>query len=95
MKFLALVLGVSTLSATALAGKDCEELKGEIDARIKAKGVSSFSLNVVENESAAEGKVVGTCGGGTKKIVYVRGESNVTVTAAKTPEQKADDVNKE
>jgi hypothetical protein len=53
--------------------KDCTELKGEIEAKIKKNGVEKFSLDVVDADAQAEGKVVGTCDGGTKKIVYKRG----------------------
>jgi len=35
--------------------------------------VDKFTLDVVDTEAQAEGKVVGTCDGGTKKIVYKRG----------------------
>ena len=67
----ALVLG---LSGTAWAQKkDCAELKGEIEAKIKKNGVDKFSLDVVEKDAQADGKVVGTCEGGTKKIVYKKG----------------------
>jgi len=53
--------------------KDCNELKGEIDAKIKKNGVEKFTLDIVDADAQAEGKVVGTCDGGTKKIVYRRG----------------------
>jgi hypothetical protein len=53
--------------------KPCEELKGEIEAKIKKNGVDKFTLDIVEADKQAEGKVVGTCDGGTKKIVYKRG----------------------
>lgn len=69
----AVVVGMA-LSGPALAQrKDCGELKGEIEAKIKKNGVEKFSLDVVEADKQAEGKVVGTCDGGTKKIVYKRG----------------------
>jgi len=68
------VLAVLALAATpALARKDCEELKSEIDAKIKANGVQVYTLEIVPKEQPAEGKVVGTCDGGTKKIIYKRG----------------------
>ena len=67
----ALVLGLST---TAYAQKkDCNELKTEIEAKIKKNGVDKFSLEVIDADKQSDGKVVGTCGGGTKKIVYKRG----------------------
>ena len=67
-----LVLGVSG-SAWAQK-KPCEELKGEIEAKIKKNGVDKFSLDIVDaSAEAKDGKVVGTCDGGSKKIVYKRG----------------------
>ena len=54
--------------------KPCEELLTEIDAKIQAKGVKKFSLEIVPNEKVKDEKVVGTCDGGTKKIVYKRGK---------------------
>ncbi|MCY1182346.1 hypothetical protein D9M73_229050 [compost metagenome] len=63
-----------TLAGTALAaGKPCEELKSEIAAKLDAKGVSGYSLEIVDKGAAAGGKVVGSCEGGTKEIVYKRG----------------------
>jgi hypothetical protein len=53
--------------------KPCEELKSEIDAKIKKNGVPMYTLDVVDMDMQAEGKVVGTCDGQTKKIVYKRG----------------------
>ena len=71
----ALVMGL-VVSGPALAQKkDCGELKGEIEAKIKKNGVDKFSLDVVDADKQAdkgEGKVVGTCDGGAKKIVYKR-----------------------
>jgi hypothetical protein len=68
----ALVAGM-VISGPALAQrKDCGELKGEIEAKIKANGVEKFSLDVLDKDAQADGKVVGTCDGGTKKIVYKR-----------------------
>ena len=73
----AVVVGVSValmVSGPALAQrKDCGELKGEIEAKIKKNGVEKFSLDVVDADAQSDGKVVGTCDGGTKKIVYKRG----------------------
>ena len=52
--------------------KPCEELRGEIEAKLTQKGVVGFSLNVVAKDAPEDGKVVGTCDGGTKKILYKR-----------------------
>jgi hypothetical protein len=59
--------------AAQAAGKPCDELKGEIQARLEAKGVAHFSLEIVDKDAEAAGKVVGTCEAGSKKIIYTRG----------------------
>lgn len=58
--------------STFAAAKDCETLKGEIDAKLQAKGVSSYTLEIVDKGSVTDRQVVGTCGGDTKEIVYQR-----------------------
>lgn len=74
MKKFLLAVGLMSLAGTVLAaGKPCEELKAEIGAKIQAKGASGFTLDVLDKGSTADGKVVGTCEGGTKEIVYKRG----------------------
>lgn len=67
------VLGVAGTASAQSMRKDCNELKGEIEAKIKRNGVERFTLDIVEMDAQAEGKVVGTCDGNTKKIVYKRG----------------------
>ena len=74
MKKFLLAVGLLSIAGTAMAaGKSCDDLKSEIDAKIKAKGAATYTLEVVAKGSAADGKVVGTCEGGTKEIVYKRG----------------------
>lgn len=68
-----MVLGLAGAASAQSMRKSCEELKSEIDSKIKKNGVDKFTLDVVDTEAQAEGKVVGTCDGGTKKIVYKRG----------------------
>ena len=73
MKNFVLALGLLSLAGTALAdGKPCEDLKAEIAAKLDAKGVSGYSLEIVEKGSAADGQVVGSCEKGTKVLVYKR-----------------------
>jgi hypothetical protein len=61
------------LSAHAQAAKPCEELKSEIAQKMDAKGVKSYTLDIVAKDAdAGDAKVVGTCEGGTKKILYRR-----------------------
>ena len=76
MKSLIAVVSLLLIASPALAQrKDCEELKAEIDAKIKANGVPAYTLEIVPSDQVKEGdgQVVGSCDGGTKKIVYKRG----------------------
>ncbi|HTQ75498.1 MAG TPA: DUF1161 domain-containing protein [Burkholderiales bacterium] len=84
MKSLIAIAASSFLIATpALAQvKPCEELKGEIDTKIKNNGVAAFTTTIVDKDAAEDGKVVGTCDGGTKKIVYKRGAAEAPAPAA-------------
>lgn len=68
-------LALCSAVSVAQAGKDCNELKSEIDARIQAKGAKGYTLDVVASADAGAGAatVVGSCEGGTRKIVYTRG----------------------
>ena len=106
MKLASLVALATLVFATPVlaAPKPCDELKTEIEGKIKANGVDKFTLEVVAAEGAKaemkegtkdapkdaaakpdamkkdapkdagvkDGKVVGTCDGGTKQIVYKR-----------------------
>ena len=71
----AVVVGMAVAGPALAQRKDCGELRGEIEAKIKKNGVDKFSLDVVDADKGDKsgGKVVGTCDGGTKKIVYKRG----------------------
>lgn len=71
---LSLGLLLATLPAAATV-KNCDELKDEIDGKLKAKGVSGYELTIVaaDAEAAATAVEVGSCDGGNKKILYKRG----------------------
>jgi hypothetical protein len=80
--FLALLLGATQ---QVLAAKPCEDLKGEIAAKIEANGVTSYTLTVVPNDQVGDLNVVGSCDGGTNKIVYERGTKAATPDTAAAP----------
>jgi len=74
MKSLFAVVASMLIALPALAQvKPCEELKSEIETKIKNNGVKAFTLTIVDKDAAEDGKIVGTCDGGTNKIVYKRG----------------------
>lgn len=70
---LALILLATSLPALAADGpKPCDELKAEIAAKIDARGVPNYALEIVAPDATGERKVVGSCEGGSKRIVYLR-----------------------
>jgi Protein of unknown function (DUF1161) len=76
--------------ARAQGAKACEDLKTEIAAKLDAKGVKGYTLEVVAKDQDAEGKAVGTCEGGTKKIMYRREAAAQKETTAQKDAPKPD-----
>lgn len=76
MKLWITLLLASLFSSLALAApKPCEELKQEIEVKIQAAGVASYTLEIVTNDEVEDpGMVVGSCEGGSKKIIYQRND---------------------
>lgn len=70
--FLAVVLLAAAPVLAEEARKSCEDLKTEIAAKLDAKGVKGYTLTVVKTDEVKDAKVVGSCDGGTMKIVYER-----------------------
>jgi hypothetical protein len=82
-----LLLAACLLGFSVSAFASCDDLKSQIDAKLQAKGVTAYSLEIVPvaqpaaaaaSSTAATpakdttGKVVGTCEGDTKQIIYKR-----------------------
>ena len=76
-----LLLAACLVCFSVPAMASCDSLKSEIDAKLQAKGVVSYTLDIVPVAQAATapaapaqatGKVVGSCEGDTKQIVYTR-----------------------
>jgi hypothetical protein len=76
------VLALASGLAYADGPKPCQELKDEIAKKLDAKNIKDYTLEIMakDKDADAEGKVVGTCEGGTKKIVYSK-----TSAPPKTP----------
>ncbi|KRI00636.1 DUF1161 domain-containing protein [Curvibacter sp. PAE-UM] len=73
MKRLSLVIALAFVLPSAWAQlKPCDELKAEIAAKMDANGVKNYTLEIVATDQVGDRKVVGSCEGGSKKIVYVR-----------------------
>jgi len=64
------MIAIALTATPAFAAKSCDELKTEIAAKLDAKGVKGYELQVVTNDTVGDQKVVGSCEGGGKKITY-------------------------
>ena len=64
--------GLALAGSSAFAAKACEELKTEIAAKLDAKKVTGYTLDIVDADKAGDAKVVGTCESGAKKITYTK-----------------------
>jgi hypothetical protein len=75
MKLITILIVVAAVFSFTLAFADikpCEELKAEIEAKLKAKGVEGYTLEIIPADQVKDQKIVGSCEGGTKKITYSR-----------------------
>ena len=72
MKKITLIVFMLTCFGQAYAASTCEDIQTKIAANIDAKGVKNYSLMIVSNDKAGSAKIVGSCDGGSKKIVYAR-----------------------
>ena len=75
IRFVLTVLAMLMTSALLAAPKPCEALKAEIEAKIQARGVTTYTLEIVPNhEVHDQNMVVGSCDGGTRKIIYQKND---------------------
>lgn len=72
MKRYVLLTAAIACASSVVVAKPCDEVKSEIAAKLDAKHVTNYTLQAVPNDQASDGKVVGACEGGAKKIVYTR-----------------------
>jgi hypothetical protein len=68
-----LLIAAIFLCASAFAEiKKCEDLKAEIEGKLKDKGVVGFTLEIVPADQIKDQKVIGSCDGGKNKITYTK-----------------------
>lgn len=64
----------------------CEELRTEIEAKIRGASVSQFTVTVVDTSATSPGRVVGSCERGSKKLVYQQTDASPgNAAATRTP----------
>jgi hypothetical protein len=69
---LLLTAGAAIAEAPATGPKPCDELQREIAAKLDARGVIGYRLEIVAPEDTGDAKIVGSCQGGTQRITYIR-----------------------
>jgi hypothetical protein len=72
MKIVSVVVALLFCAPVFSQIKPCEELKSEIDAKLKEKGVVNYTLEIVPADQIKDQKVIGSCNGGKDKITYSR-----------------------
>ncbi len=78
----AALLFFASAVAYAEGPKTCEDLKTEIAKKLETNGVKAYTLDIVAKDKDAEGKIVGSCEAGTKKIVYSKTSAPPSVPSA-------------
>jgi hypothetical protein len=65
----------------------CDELRPQVEAKIRAGGVTQFSVSVADAQAPSAGKLVGSCDHGAKKLIYVPGvpTAKPTITPMANP----------
>ncbi|QJR11335.1 hypothetical protein DSM104443_02410 [Usitatibacter rugosus] len=67
---------IVTLSLALAAGPvfatPCDEVKAKIAEKVEKKGVKDYTIEAVAPDAVGDKRVVGTCEGGKKKLVYTR-----------------------
>jgi len=79
------VLALSFAASTAAHAIACDDLKAEIDRKIRAGGIPTFTLTVADAADALPGRVVGTCDNGSRKILYVPAPGATTASRPASP----------
>ncbi|WP_332763691.1 DUF1161 domain-containing protein [Pseudomonas koreensis] len=79
MKRIGLAILCSALATSAIAApKNCEELRKEIEIKIQAKAIPSYTLEIITKEEAKQhdsAMIVGSCENGKKRIIYQKNDS--------------------
>jgi hypothetical protein len=82
---------VALFQSLHCAAITCEELRPQVEAKIRARGVTQFSIAVVDAAAPSVGQVVGSCDRGAKKLLYtsVGPKASAPTAAAKADKKPA------
>jgi Protein of unknown function (DUF1161) len=91
MRSVVTVTVVLFASVAAYAAKPCRELKDDIARKLDEKGIKFYQLEIVPaGKVKDQQKIVGSCDGGKKKILYSRtpATSSKPAETSNTPGKK-------
>jgi hypothetical protein len=71
--------------ALPCAAITCDELRTQVEAKIRGGGVTLFTVTVMDVATPATGRVVGSCDLGSKKLVYQQTKLSAGTTDKKPP----------
>ena len=66
------------LQALPSLAMSCEDLRAEVESKIRSTGVAQLTVSIVETSASAPGKIVGTCDQGSRKLLYTQATSAAT-----------------
>ena len=72
----------ASLHAVPCVAAGCEDLRAEIEERIRKTGVAEFTVSIADASASAPGKIVGTCDRGTRKLLYTQTRSSTAGAGA-------------
>jgi Protein of unknown function (DUF1161) len=69
-------LAALLLHALPCAALTCEELRTEVEAKIRSSGVALFTVTIMDVAMPSSGRVVGSCDRGNKKLIYRQAQAS-------------------
>ena len=72
------------LACTGALADNCDSIREQLESKIKSSGVTSFTVTAIDVGATVQGKVVGSCANGTKKLVYFQRASPAASVASST-----------
>ena len=80
--FLQVAAVAASVHAVPCLAAGCEDLRAEVEDRIRKTGVAEFTVSIADASASAPGKIVGTCDRGARKLLYTQTGSSTAGAGA-------------
>jgi hypothetical protein len=84
-----LIPALLLLGSTTAWADNCDAIREQIDAKIKASGLTRHELSVADAGTAPGGLVVGSCGNGMRRILLKAPEASGSSAKPAPPRRQA------